>query len=225
MNHNSTVEVDYSALHVVLAYATKNINYWSTTEEDPYSIPIHGINDPEVCRNVAKLFFLVAFNAPTETKAFKAFRNEWDYSDFRHSFTDEKLSEILETIKDRHPVISDLICTGAGVQLQYIDSQILEYIIKDFVATDTPILCVHDSLIVQFGEEDRLEKLMKQAFFEVTNYENIKIKFNNNLTKKAWGYSKFLDRQYYIDLLKVINNPVSADGYNRRMERHYIHFK
>ena len=49
MNHNSTVEVDYSALHVVLAYATKNINYWSTTEEDPYSIPIHGINDLEVC--------------------------------------------------------------------------------------------------------------------------------------------------------------------------------
>ena len=93
------------------------------------------------------------------------------------------------------------------------------------MATDTPILCVHDSLIVQFGEEDRLEKLMKQAFFEVTNYENIKIKFNNNLTKKAWGYSKFLDRQYYLDLLKVINNPVSADGYNRRMERHYIHFK
>jgi len=48
---------------------------------------------------------------------------------------------------------------------------------------------------------------------------------NNNLTKKAWGYSKFLDRQYYLDLLKVTNNPVSADGYNRRMERHYIHFK
>jgi hypothetical protein len=84
---------------------------------------------------------------------------------------------------------------------------------------------VHDSLIVQFGEEDRLEKLMKQAFFEVTNYENIKIKFNNNLTKKALGYSKFLDKQYYFNLLKVINNPVSSDSYNRRMERHYIHFK
>ena len=225
LNHKSTVEVDYSALHVVLAYARKNINYWSNTEADPYSIPIHGINDPEVCRSIAKLFFLMAFNAPTETKAFKAFRNEWDYSEFRHNFTDEKLSEILKTIKERHPAISDLICTGAGVQLQYIDSQILEYIVKDFVAADTPILCVHDSLIVQFGDEDRLEKLMKQAFFEVTNYENIKIKFNNNLTKKAWGYSKFLDRQYYLDLLKVINNPVSSDSYNKRMERHYIHFK
>ena len=84
---------------------------------------------------------------------------------------------------------------------------------------------MHDSLIVQFGEEDRLEKLMKQAFFEVTNFENIQIKFNDNHTKKAWDYSKFLDRQYYLDLLKVINDPVSSNGYNRRMERHYIHFK
>ena len=225
MNHNSTVEVDYSALLVVLAYATKNIDYWSKTEEDPYSIPINGINDPKVCRNIAKLFFLMALNASTETKAFKAFRNEWDYSEFRNNFTDEKLSEILNTIKERHPAISDLICTGAGVQLQYIDSQILECIIKDFIATNTPILCVHDSLIVQFGQEDRLEKLIKQAFYEVTNYENIKIKFNNNLTNKAWGYSKFLKWEYYLYLLKVINNPVSSDGYNRRMNRHYIHFK
>ena len=34
-------------------------------------------------------------------------------------------------------------------------------IFEDFVATDTPILSVRDSLIPQVGEEDRLEKLMK----------------------------------------------------------------
>lgn len=225
INHKSTVEVDCSALNVVLAYATKNIDYWSKTEEDPYDIPINGIKDPGVCRSIAKLFFLIAFNAPTEIKAFKAFRNEWDYSEFRHSFTDEKLSEILKTIKERHPAISDLICTGAGINLQYNESQILEYIVKDFVAADTPILCVKNSLIVQFDQEDRLKELLREAFYEVTNYENIQIKFDNKLTKKVWGYSKFLKRQYYLNQLKIVNNPLISDRYNRAMERHFIYFK
>ena len=225
INNKRTIEVDYSVLYVVLAYATKKIDYWSKTDEDPYQIPIYGINNPDVCRSIAKLFFLIAFNTSTEIKAFKAFRNQWNYNEFRHSFTDEKLSEVLTTIRNNHPDISDLICTGAGVHVQHINSQILEFIVNDFVSVDTPILCAHDSLIVQLSQEDRLEKLMKQAFFEVTNYENIQIKFNKNLITKAWKFSQYLDRDYYLDVLKSFKKPIIANGYNRRMERHYIHFK
>ena len=35
-----------------------------------------------------------------------------------------------------------------------IDSRICEYVIADFVQTNTPILMVHASFIVPFGEED-----------------------------------------------------------------------
>ena len=77
------------------------------------------------------------------------------------------------------------IYTEAGVQLKYIDSQILEYSINDFVATDTPILFWYESLIVQFSQKYRLEKVMEEAFVKVTNYKNIQIKFDKNLTNWA----------------------------------------
>ena len=224
INNKGTVEVDYSTLRVIFAYSKKNIDYWSKTDEDPYQIPIHGISNPEICTSIAKLLLLTAFNAPTEVKAFTAFRNEWNYNEFRYNFSDGKLSEILKTIRNRHPDISDLICTGTGVHLQYIDTQILEYAIKDFVATHTPILCVRDSLIVQLGQKDRLEKLLKQAFFKVTNFENIQIKFNKKLVEKAWKFSRYFDRGYYLNILTRFKKPKVANGYIRRMERHNGYF-
>ena len=53
---------------------------------------------------------------------------------------------------------------GAGLKLMNIDSRICEYVIADFVRTNTPILTVHDSFIVPFGEEDRLLQLTREAF-------------------------------------------------------------
>ncbi len=61
-----------------------------------------------------------------------------------------------------------LICSGAGLRLMNIDSRICEYVIADFVKTSAPILAVHDSFIVPFGEEDGLNQLMKEAFESVT---------------------------------------------------------
>ena len=71
-----------------------------------------------------------------------------------------------------------MICSGAGLRLMNIDSRICDYVIADFVKTDTPILTVHDSFIVQIGEEDRLNQLMKKAFNEVTKKARITVKFN-----------------------------------------------
>ena len=108
-----------------------------------------------------------------------------------------------------------------------IDSKIAEYIIKDFVRTDTPILTVHDSFIVPFGEENRLEKLMKEAFVYVTNKDRIKVKFNKNRTLVQVNQSKFatgLDRDYYLDNMHFVNESVSTEGYRKRLERHRRHY-
>ena len=104
-----------------------------------------------------------------------------------------------------------------------IDSKIAEYIIKDFVKTDTPILTVHDSFIVPFGEEDRLEKLMKEAFVYVTNKNRTKVKFNKNLTLGQVNQAKYStgpDRDYYLDSMHAVNENVATEGYRKRLERH-----
>jgi len=229
LNDSSTVEIDFSGLHVILAYAKEGIDYWATTNEDPYNIFIEGIEYPDHARDVIKQLTLLAFNASDEHSLFKAFRSEFDYKNYsvRYSFPDEKLSEILQSIKDKHPKIKHLINTGAGLELMNIDSKIAEYIIKDFVQTDTPILTVHDSFIVPFGEEDRLERLMKKAFVYVTNKDRIKVKFNKNRTLVQVNQFKFTtgpDRDYYLDNMHFVNESVSTEGYRMRLERHRRHY-
>ena len=56
------------------------------------------------------------------------------------------------------------------IELMNLDSRMVEFIIKDFVKTNTPILTIHDSFIVPFGEEDRLLELMKAAFSTISKH-------------------------------------------------------
>ena len=39
LNNSPTVEIDYSALHIILAYSEAGIDYWQTTSKDPYDLP------------------------------------------------------------------------------------------------------------------------------------------------------------------------------------------
>ena len=75
MNNLPTVEIDYSALHVILAYSEAGIDYWKITNKDPYDLPVRGVNNPEHCRDITKLFFLLSFNASDEQALYNAFRS------------------------------------------------------------------------------------------------------------------------------------------------------
>ena len=110
------------------------------------------------------------------------------------------------------------------MRLMNIDSRICEYVIADFVRTDTPILTVHDSFIVPFGEEDRLLQLMKEAFEHVTYRTGIKAKFNANLTKKQLYANGAQDRNWFLDMVSFINKGSPSQGYLNRLKRHWEHF-
>jgi hypothetical protein len=224
MNNSPTVEIDYSALHVILAYSEVNIDYWQTTNKDPYDLPVRGINNPEHCRDITKLFLLLSLNASDEQALYKAFRSELNYKEYPYSFPDEVLSELLNTIKEHHPTISHMICSGAGLRLMNIDSRICDYVIADFVKTDTPILTVHDSFIVQIGEKDRLNQLMKEAFEDVTHKVGIKAKFNQNLTKTQLYAHGAQDRDWFLRMISWMGKGNPTNGYQRRLKRHREHF-
>ena len=159
-----------------------------------------------------------------EQSLFKAFRNELDYTAYPYSFPDDVLSELLDGIKDRHPKISHLICSGAGLRLMNLDSRICEYVIEKFVERDTPILTVHDSFIVPFGSERELDRVMKEAFKRVTKQRHVKAKYNQNLTEAQLYAGRAVDRDFYLDMISMISRPDMAKGYRLRMERHTINF-
>ena len=224
MNNSPTVEIDYSALHVILAYADANVDYWQTTSKDPYELPVRGVNNPEHCRDITKLFLLLSLNASDEHALYKAFRSELSYREYPYSFPDDVLSELLDTIKEHHPDIKHMICSGAGLRLMNIDSRICDYVIADFVLTGTPILTVHDSFIVPIGEEDRLNQLMKEAFEHVTYKVGIKVKFNENLTKTQLSTHGAQDRDWYLRMVSWMGKGNPTNGYQRRLERHREYF-
>jgi len=225
LNNIQTNEIDYSSLHVVLAYAKVDEDYWKLTDKDPYSSPIDGVESPEHIRDINKLFFLLSLNASNEKSLYKAFRSELDYKEYPYSFPDKVLAKLLKDIKLLHPKIAHLICSGAGLELMNLDSRMVEYIIKDFVKTNTPILTIHDSFIVQFGEEDRLLDLLKSAFSNISKQENVKVKYNQNITKIQLFGSQHLDRDFYLDTFAHVTNGKPSKGYEHRMQRHYNSLK
>jgi len=220
INNLPTVEIDYSALHVVLAYAYIEIDYWNATSKDPYDIQVRSITNKEHARKIIKLLLLLSLNASDEQSLYKAFRNQLDYEVYTYSFPDNTLAEMLSNIRKAHPLISHLICTGAGLKLMNIDGRICEYIIEQFVRTDTPILSVHDSFIVQIGQEDRLKWLMQTAFEKVTRKEKIHVKFNDNLTRAQFYAHGAMDRQWFYDIFVNIFKNEGSDGYQVRMKKH-----
>ena len=120
--------------------------------------------------------------------------------------------------------IAHLICSGAGLRLMNIDSRICEYVIADFVQTDTPILTVHDSFIVPFGEDDRLHQLMKEAFEAITQKTKINVKYNENLTKQQWYTHGAQDRNFFYDMYLNIFKSKPSNGYSARLERHLNYY-
>jgi hypothetical protein len=167
---------------------------------------------------------LLSFNASNEASLYKAFRSELNYSDYPYSFPDDVLLLLLNTIKESHPDIAHLVCSGAGLRLMNIDSAICGHVIADFTQTDTPILSVHDSFIVPFGEEDRLLRVMEEGFKAVTSKSTIKVKFNQNITKQLLHTHGSRDRDFYLSLVSTLANEKPSKGYLHRLERHQEHF-
>ena len=224
INNIATVEIDYSSLHVVLAYAKEGMDYWQSTDQDPYDLPIRGVSDKQHQRSLCKLFILLSLNASKEQSLFKAFRSELNYEEYPYKFTDGILAELLNTIKFFHSKISHLICTGAGLELMNTDSRICEYIIREFLKTNTPILTVHDSFIVQVGAEDRLHDVMGEAVEVVTSLNRAKFKYNDNLTKAAIYSLGAHDRDWKLDMLQYVANPVQTAGYQSRWRLHKLFY-
>jgi len=179
------------------------------------------VESSEHIRDINKLFFLLSLNASNEKSLYKAFRSELDYKEYPYSFPDKVLAKLLKDIKLLHPKIAHLICSGAGLELMNLDSRMVEYIIKDFVKTKTPILTIHDSFIVPFGHDERLHKLMKKAFSIISKQEKIKVKYNQNITKIQLFSSQHLDRDFYLDTFTHISNGNPTKGYVQRMKMHY----
>ena len=108
-----------------------------------------------------------------------------------------------------------------------VDSQITEKIVNAFTSKGIPILCMHDSFIIQVQHDNELRTQMQKAVEEVSGTNNFKIKRKNiglgQVTQ--WMHS---DREYYLSSIKhlgegnnISHQRIRTKGYEERMKKFY----
>lgn len=159
INGLATYEVDYSEFHPRLLYAI--------CEEKPpsgdlydfgYRLPGHPKWDPSVApyntvRAIHKKFFNAYLNDPK--------------GKYRLEFDDKQMiglneTQLREQMLFRHPLLLDN--QGVGLQLQFLDSQIAEFVILDLLKDGITCLPVHDSFIVDRRFVSKLQDAMNRGY-------------------------------------------------------------
>jgi len=128
--------------------------------DDPYILEDYG----EDVRDLLKRSVLLLVNSSDETKAIRAIREKINYEFLYLDSTDVYIKSLTEALKDKHPEIEVHLFSGRGGELQYQDSQIAEYVLKDMQARGQPVLPVHDSFIVQDQYIAHLYSSMVEAY-------------------------------------------------------------
>lgn len=159
INGLATYEVDYSAFHPTMLYALNDI---AVPEGDlydfNYSLPGHPHWDPttepyKTVRGIHKKLFNAYLNDPKG-------RYRLPYKDTE--MIGMSTQQLREQMLFKHPLLTG--SQGIGLELQYLDSQIAEYVMLDLLKDGITCLPVHDSFIVDRRFVDKLEDAMNRAY-------------------------------------------------------------
>ena len=74
--------------------------------------------------------------------------------------------------------------TGQALRLMNIDSQIANLVIDHFTNKGIPILCIHDSFIIQYDKEPELRRILDQSTHQITSS-----RINHDIKNKQNNYS------------------------------------
>jgi hypothetical protein len=148
INGRPTLEIDFSAYHLLMLYHLQGIDY----PEDPYTV-CGGLE----MRKAFKIASLIGINAPNMRKAYRAIRAKFEEENIPMPMVKRPLKYLIETFKATHQPIAHSICSDAGIELQNIDSHIMNSILIRLMGMGILGLSVYDSVIVveEFAEMAR----------------------------------------------------------------------
>lgn len=163
-SEQGSVEVDYSGHHIVLMYALEGIDYWKADGGDPYRL--EDLEQSDRMRALLKLVLLFTINAKSRKSTLSALRKEINIDSDTFGWVKEEnvsLENLIDAFADRHKPIEKYFFSNAGIRLQKLDSDIAEIVINRFTEMDIPILCIHDSFVINPAHLGDLEAMMMEA--------------------------------------------------------------
>ncbi len=147
---HKTTEVDYDMLHARIIYA------WAKKKLVGDAYEIAGFE-----RKVAKRAFFIIVNAPTYLSAKGAVAEYLT----KKKMDPKRAGKLIAAMKERHKPVAKYFHSGLGLKLQYLDSEMAEYVLRVMtVQKGIPCLPIHDSFIVPAGQVKNLMRTMKAAY-------------------------------------------------------------
>lgn len=159
-----TIEIDYSGIHIDLLYAMEGIDFHKDIAGDPYQLL--GIEMGKELRGFCKVSLNIVLNSESKKSAIQAIQEKLSDKPILKQKVVElggvaKLTELFEL---QHQPISKYFYSGAGLKLQYSDSQIAESVLMGAIDKGFVVLPVHDSFICDYTKADKLYDLMIKAY-------------------------------------------------------------
>ena len=162
INSQPTVEIDYSAFHILMLYHLEGIDY----QDDPYSV----CEGPEK-RDIYKAVGLIAINAENDRKAYGAIRKELKDRGIPLPLSKKPLVRLVRTFRETHKPIEPYLFSGIGRTLQNIDGNIMNAILVHLMDRGILGLSVYDSVIVAEQYEDILREIMVDEYEKVMKFK------------------------------------------------------
>ncbi|MDC0541406.1 hypothetical protein OAO50_07035 [Paracoccaceae bacterium] len=184
LNDEPTYEYDLKALHPTLLSNRAGIEL----PEDPYRLRTHIIEEvsPDQQRQYVKLLVLMAINAESPEDAYAAFRDNDRKDRIANSLVNERQEQLLTAFFDEHPHMEQFLCKGLGLELMGTDGQIANMVIDYFTNNNEPVLCIHDSFLINYRKGEELKRVVEDSTFQHTGYriqQDIKNQREENIVK------------------------------------------
>ena len=165
-NGHNICECDYTAIHPNILY--KIIG--AEPLDNPY---VYDKREP-LKRREAKLALLILINSSDQYNAIQALRYSF-VKDLGYKKGDPRLKNdyilnLFDTLRDHNNQISKFFCTGVGIKLMRLDSDMALNILDYFVKRNILVVPIHDSFIIcdKYHVEDTV-CVMKQTFKDIMN--------------------------------------------------------
>ena len=219
INDFRTVELDFSGLHINIAYALEGLG---PIEGDPYEVELVFNVPASEQRSWMKSLSLMCFNATSLQGAFQAFRDNQPAKTQAKGLTNRELERLLEAFKGKHPKITKYLCSDQGVRLMSIDGAIAARVVKHFTDKDEPILCVHDSFICREQFKEELVQVMNEKTSDTLAGYVVGIKSNKEvLDLSPYSHEGIFNVTDMKDIyLNRSNREHRCEGYTARWSEH-----
>ena len=172
INGNETIELDYSSLHINIAYGKKGV---TPPEGDMYDVgDFDSSIDSKIRRAWIKQMVIVCLNAKTLQGTLTGFDTKLKDSKgvpaktVWESLDKERKTHLRKTMRDliiaKHKAIEEFFCTDCGITFMRIDSDITMEVVTHFAKMNVPVLSVHDSYIIDFQRAGMLDEKLHEVF-------------------------------------------------------------